>query len=182
MPGGTEFTAMSMGISAKAVAGALFGRAAFLAGVWWILAEGAPSWAFGMLVILFALGASLLIAPPHGHHIRLVGLVRFAVFFLRESLRGGVDVALRALHPRLPLAPALLAYDLRLAPGPARIFMVNVVSLLPGTLSADLSESGLSVHVLDRNLPVQHQLQALEQRVAMLFGVSLSPGKGAHHG
>ena len=101
---------------------------------------------------------------------------------VRESLRGGVDVALRALHPRLPLAPALLAYDLRLAPGLARIFMVNVVSLLPGTLSADLSGSGLSVHVLDRNLPVQHQLQALEQQVAMLFGVSLSAGKGAHHG
>lgn len=161
--------------------GSVAGRAAFLAAVWWALAEGEPSWTFGAPVILLALVASLAISPVRAGRLRAAGLASFAVFFLRESLRSGFDVAWRALHPDMPLAPALLDYKLRLPPGPARVFMVNVVSLLPGTLSAGLSETDLTVHVLDRNLPMRDRLQVLEQYVAALFGVSLAIGRKATH-
>lgn len=97
----------------------------------------------------------------------------FAPFFLVQSLRGGVDVARRALHPRLPLNPCLVRYPLCLEEVPAQVFMANVVSLLPGTLSADLEDSVLTVHALDCALPVTEQLQALESRVARLFGLAV---------
>lgn len=157
-------------------------RATLLAVWWWALADGAPSWTFGAPVILLALVAGLVIAPARARCVSPARLLRFAPFFLRESLRGGIDVARRALHPRLPLAPALLDYRLRLPPGPARLFLVGVVSLLPGTLSADLGESDLTVHVLDRKLPVLHLLQALERQVAALFGVALPTREETPHG
>ncbi len=99
-------------------------------------------------------------------------------FFLINSLLGGADVAWRALHPDLPIAPDLLKYLLRLPPGLPRVFMANTVSLLPGTLSAALDQNILRIHVLDSRRDVLAELEALEQRVARMFGTSLSHSDG----
>jgi multicomponent Na+:H+ antiporter subunit E len=98
-------------------------------------------------------------------------------FFLWESLRGGIDVARRALHPDLPLRPALLRYRTGLAEGAPRIFLVHCVSLLPGTLSAALEGDTLMVQVLDAGAPVEEELAALEARVGRLFASPLGPAQ-----
>jgi hypothetical protein len=48
------------------------------------------------------------------------------------------------------------------------------VSLLPGTLSADLCTDYVTVHSLDDSVAVHKQLAALEVLVADLFGMELS--------
>ncbi|MFO7576367.1 MAG: Na+/H+ antiporter subunit E [Pelovirga sp.] len=143
--------------------------------LWWILTGGGPStWLIGGLTIALVL---VLPAPPlhSSWRLSLPGLVRFIPYFLLQSLRGGLDVARRAFSPRLPLHPALLEYPLSLPPGSARIFLLNSVSLLPGTLSADLQDDCLLVHVLDQQL--DPQLEQLEEHVAALFAL---PAGGAH--
>jgi multicomponent Na+:H+ antiporter subunit E len=143
--------------------------------LWWILTGGDPSsWLIGGLTITLVL---VLMAhqPRPTWHISLPGLVRFIPYFLLQSLRGGIDVARRAFSPRRPLHPALLEYPLRLPPGSARIFLLNSVSLLPGTLSADLQDDCLLVHVLDQQL--DPHLEQLEEHVADLFAL---PAGGAH--
>lgn len=152
-------------------------RASVLAVAWWVLAQGHPDslWV-GVPVIVGAAAASMYLAPPGpASRLRAGALARLAIYFLWHSLRGGVDVALRALNPRLPLAPALLEYPLRLPPGPARVLLANTVSLMPGTLSATLWEDVLCVHVLDRRQPVATELRTLEARVAEAFGLSADP-------
>lgn len=104
---------------------------------------------------------------------RLAGLARFLPFFLEESLRGGADVAARAFHPRLPVLPGTIDYALRLPEGPARVFFVTVLNLLPGTLSAGLRGDVLRVHLLHRGLPARGRIEALETHVADLFGIGL---------
>jgi multisubunit Na+/H+ antiporter MnhE subunit len=47
--------------------------------------------------------------------------------------------------------------------------MADAISLLPGTLSADLAGGRLTIHVLDRNMPVHAELEALEARVAAML-------------
>jgi multicomponent Na+:H+ antiporter subunit E len=69
----------------------------------------------------------------------------------------------------MPLEPAFLDYNLSLPNGAPRLFMANVVSLLPGTLSAELLEGCLKVHVLDVKADVVAELQSLESRVAAVF-------------
>ena len=140
--------------------------------IWWILTDGAaPSWWIGVPAVLLAVTASTALVPPA--HLVWYELLRFVPFFLMRSLLGGADVAKRAFHPGMPIAPDLIEYPLRLPPGLPRVFMANTVSLLPGTLSAALDRSVLKVHVLDRRKGSLAELEAVEQSVARMFGASL---------
>jgi len=146
------------------------------AALWWVLTGGASgSWVIGLPAALAAAAASLLQPPPRRQGIRLAGALRFAPYYLLQSLRGGVDVARRALSPSLPLAPGFVRHTTRLPRGPSRTFFMGVVSLLPGTLSVRMEGDGLIVHVLDTALPTAAALARLESRVADLFE---SPGAG----
>ena len=139
--------------------------------LWWVLAQGDPaSWIVGVPTVLFATLVSLRFSADSPWGWRWNGSLRFIPLFSYLSLKGGLDVAGRALRPTLPLTPALMDYGLRLREGTARVFFTNVVSLLPGTLSADIRGDTLVVHVLDRNLPMAQQLGRLELAVARLFG------------
>ncbi len=148
-------------------------RAVLFALLWWILTEGAmDSWLVGAPVVLFAALVSVLLWPPCAWS--LAGLARFIPFFLWHSLRGGVDVARRVLHPRLLISPGMFDYRLRLPSGLPRVFMANIVSLLPGTLCAELDETCLRVHVLDDSSAFMEELRELEQQVASVFGIELA--------
>lgn len=150
-------------------------RLAVFAFLWWVISEGDPaSWVIGLPVIVLATLLSTNISSPDSARLRLVGIARFFPVFVRQSLAGGVDVARRALSPRLPLHPGTLRYPLRLPPGPARIFFVNTVSLLPGTLSAGLEGNRLTLQAMDVDAPVTDGLTELEGVVGALFGVELA--------
>lgn len=152
-------------------------RAVLFALLWWMLTGGATgAWAVGTPVVLLAALASVLLLPPVAWS--LGGIARFVPFFLWRSLCGGVDVARRALHPRLPISPGLFCYPWRLPPGLPRVFMANTVSLLPGTLSAELGANGLQVHVLNGRKDLSSELEKVEQSVAAVFGISLPAVSG----
>ena len=145
-------------------------RAALFAFFWWALSSGdRESWVVGGPVVLFATASSLLLSHGARHQWRLTGLLSFVPFFLWRSFCGSIDVARRALHPRMLLKPAFMEYSVGLPDGAPRLFMANVVSLLPGTLSVELRGDCLKVHVLDVKAPVFDELQSLESRVADLF-------------
>jgi len=140
--------------------------------IWWILTNGAiGSWPFGLPVVIFATLASVMLMPPLSWSLR--GMVLFIPYFIWHSIRGGVDVAKRAMHPHLPISPGLFEYRFRLPPGLPRVFMANTVSLLPGTLSVELEEEILRIHVLDETGAIDEQLKVLENRLADIFGHEL---------
>jgi len=148
-------------------------RVVFFAFIWWILTDGAmDSWPIGVPTVLLAALVSVMLMPLLSWSLR--GVVLFIPYFLWYSIRGGVDVARRALHPRLPISPGLFDYRFRLPPGLPRIFMANTVSLLPGTLSVELSEEILHVHVLDETNAINEELNRLENRLADIFGLELT--------
>lgn len=146
--------------------------------LWWIVAGSSPGsgWA-GLIAVPLAMLLSLALRPPFGWQLSIFAMLRFAPFFLWQSIHGGLDVARRAFSPRLPLDPGLVQHPLKLPPGTARIFLLNTVSLLPGTLSADLDDDCLVVHCLDTDSSRADDLRRLEARVASLFKLP----HGAHH-
>lgn len=170
---------------ASTVPGRMLLYGLLMALIWWTLTGGdAEAWWFGLPAVMIAALTSAMLSPRGGRRIRIRGLVTFVAFFLLESVRGGIDVALRALHPRLPIAPAFVRYNFRLSEGPGRVFLVNTISLLPGTLSAELRDAEVMVHALDERMPVARNLGALEDRVAALFGLELTnekPGGSLAH-
>ena len=146
-------------------------RALLFALIWWILTEGVTdSWMIGIPVIFFATLASLVLLRSCSWS--LLGIIRFVPFFLWYSLRGGVDVAKRALHPHLPISPVLYDYHWNLPPGMPRVFMANTVSLFPGTLSTELNKDCLRVHVLDQGNNFASELIKIEAHVASVFGLN----------
>lgn len=148
-------------------------RLVFFALMWWILTDGAMgSWPVGLPMVLLSTLVSVMLMPPLSWSLR--GMVFFIPYFLCYSIRGGVDVARRAMHPQLPISPGLVNYRFRLPPGLPRVFMANTVSLLPGTLSVELEDDILCIHVLDETVAIDEELNSLENRLARIFGLELA--------
>ncbi len=147
--------------------------------VWWVLTDGsASSWQIGLPAVVLVAILSLAVDPPST--LTWLEFLRFLPFFFSRSLAGGLDVASRALHPRMPIAPELIEFELRLPRGLARVFMANTVTLMPGTLSAAINGDVLTVHVLNHRDEVREELETVERRVARLFRASLEPSTARH--
>lgn len=143
----------------------------FLALAWFVIAEGRPDVLWGGLVAvpLAWLLRRRLQSPTAHAGLRMARLPGFLGYFLGRSLLAGVAVAGLALQRRPALRPVLLRWPLRLPPGARELFL-STVSLLPGTLSAQLEGDVLLVHALDAG-GAEASLAEAEQRVALLFGI-----------
>lgn len=143
--------------------------------LWWVLSEGdGSSWVFGVPFVVFASVASLRLTPKRDWRLQLVSAVRFGWFFATQSVVGGVDVALRALRPSMPLEPAFVEYPVRLPTEAARVLLANTVSLLPGTLSSGLEGTTLIMHVLDHTQPIVLEVARVEEHIAATMGLEIA--------
>jgi multicomponent Na+:H+ antiporter subunit E len=139
--------------------------------LWWAMSEGQLHHLLPSALIVSATTAtSLLLVPSGTWRFRLAALPRFMLYFFHQSLLGGIDVAGRALHPRLPLRPDLVEYRLELERQVSRVFFVWVVSLLPGTAGVSLEGDVVRIHVLDTGQPQRERLRVLERKIEDLFG------------
>jgi len=140
--------------------------------VLWYTLVGADnaSWIIGIPAVVFVTILSLMLASPTPLNIHLPGLLRFIPFFLYQSFHGGIDVMRRALSFQQLLDPGFVSYTTLLPDGSARIFFVNTISLLPGTLSAELQGNRITIHTLDRGMHIWANIQRLEYHVAALLG------------
>jgi multicomponent Na+:H+ antiporter subunit E len=153
----------------------VFLRRFFWFGVaWWALSEGLwQDWTLLVLSITSAVLVSLVLFPAAQWTWRPAALIAFAPFFLGQTFLGGIDVAQRAFRPALPLHPGFIELPLRLPPGPAAVFFIWTISLLPGSASVQLSGTTLTVHALDIRMPLKEKLRDLERRIANVFGEHL---------
>ena len=146
---------------------------------WLVLAGPEPgSWLIGLPVIVLATLASLKLAPPLSKGIEPVGLLRFLGFFFIESLRGGWDVAMRTMSPRLRIAPGEMTYTSYLPTGVPVVLFAACVSLLPGTLSQRFDGRQLRLHLLDTGTEQEQALRELERRIAAMLQTEQVPSHG----
>lgn len=147
--------------------------------LWWILAGlDALLEPLALLAVLLAGAASL--ALPTGRPLtpRPQAIPGLIVYFLRASFLGGIDIARRALDPKLPIAPDFIEYRADLPHGPPLTLFMAVLSLLPGTLSVRLEGRLLTVHVLDRHGHPEIALRELERRIHAAFEDPRQRGEG----
>ena len=146
---------------------AVTGRTALLTALWWAAAEGRPlTWYLAAPAVLLAVLASLALRPPARWS--PVGFVRFAAFFVAWSIRGGLDVAWRAVRPGPPLRPGFRSFGLHVRHPQTQLVVTRTMSLLPGTLGVRLHGDRLTLHLLDVDLPNERLLRRCERRVAGL--------------
>ena len=161
----------------SAVGSAAWRGAAFFA-LWLVLMPSLKpgDLAIGLAAAAAATWASLRLQPPAAGRLRLARLLALLPHFLWESVRAGIDVALRAVHPRLPLRPGFVECPVDLRPGLGRNTFATITSLMPGSVPSGETERGLVYHCLDLSQPVVEQLQAEERRIAGALAEGHSDG------
>lgn len=144
-----------------------------LALLWWALTEGDTYnlW-FGLVVVIMATVGSIALQPVTGF--RPWYLASVGVFFVRESISGGIDVARRAFSPRMPIDPGFTEVTLRLPEGPARVFLANLLNITPGTVSVELLPGSLRIHMLDIEMPIEQKVREMEVLMGKLFALELA--------
>lgn len=146
-----------------------------LALIWGILTGfRADAVAFGAVAVLAGAALVFLLPTSPGWRLSPAGAVRFALWFARQSVLGAVDVSRRAFSPRMPLHPGFRSYRPALPDGAPRIMFLNTITLLPGTLSAEIAGESVIVHMLDSRADLDGDLKQLETRIAALFALPAS--------
>ena len=158
-------------LSEKPRARAFALRLAVLTVLWWILTDGSGGWAFGVPAAVLITTFSLWQAPPAQLSLRASALPGFALFFVRQSLSAGWDVARRTLSRDMALAPELLRIPVSLPAGAPTWWLMATISLLPGTLSARIDDGNIEIHCLDARTDVTAEVCAAQRRIAVLFGL-----------
>ena len=161
----------------------LFWNAAVSRGIlflifWLALSRGNPAdIPAGLAATAAATWTSLRLLPPRPSHPSPLALATYALRFLGQSIVAGIDVAWRALDPRLPLNPGFVTYRPRLSAESGRRAFCTVASLQPGTLPVGSAQDGtLLIHCLDVNQPVVEQLSEDETLFMRALGEERADG------
>lgn len=143
------------------------------AALWWGLTEGDhQSWVVGGPAVIAATAAAQWLRWGSGCRVRPWAVLRFAAYFLRASIAGGVDVASRAVTMRID--PGVINYSTQLKGEMAQAMFAGVIGLLPGTLTVRLESGQLRVHALLAKPSTEQSLQRLENLIGALFGEAIS--------
>ncbi|HEY2257581.1 MAG TPA: Na+/H+ antiporter subunit E [Variovorax sp.] len=142
-------------------------RALLFALLWAVLMPSAKAadLAVGLIAVALATWTSLRLLPPRAGHVRMAALLAFVPHFLWQSVLAGVDVARRALSPRMRLRPGFIDYRVGFPPGLARNEFASITSLMPGTVPVADEEGHIVIHCLDVGAPVAEQMAAEERRL-----------------
>lgn len=147
----------------------------------WLALTGLDALPLGALTATIAGAFGAWMVPGLPHRWRPLRLFGFTGYFLRTSIAGGLDVAGRALRPQLTIHPTWLRYRLSLPRGQPRTLMISMLSLLPGTLSAELQDDDiLLVHALDGSdaQATRESVTELERKLAWFFSLPEPEGDG----
>jgi multicomponent Na+:H+ antiporter subunit E len=132
--------------------------------VWLILmGPGITDLPAGLVAACAAAWSSLMLWPSGGGF-SVVGILRFILRFVPQSVMAGLSVARIALFPARPLVPGFASYRTQVPAGMARRAFCAVMSLQPGKLPVGVGDDGvLLIHCLDGTGTVAEEVAADEQ-------------------
>jgi multicomponent Na+:H+ antiporter subunit E len=158
-----------------------FVTAIILSAFWLLLTEGEiTSLIVGVFFVALAIFASYRLAQGTektavSPQIKIGQVPKFVLFFLVNSVKGGLATAKIAFSPIQSITPNFVHYPIMsLKKGPSTHLFMNLISLLPGSVSVVREPSGVLVHVLNTGADTISELQKCEVAVCNLFGISRS--------
>lgn len=156
----------------------IFRRLVFFCSIWFVLSKAdLSSWPFAFPTILISTWISLCLVGPEGQLFKPVVLLGYLPLFVWKSIASAFDVMVRVLNPSLPIQPGLVHYHLTLTHEGARVLLANCITMLPGTISAQLNDDHLIIHSLDTSLPVHAIINRLERKIANIFRLEIASGQ-----
>ena len=114
---------------------------------------------------------------PEGEFVVLLGASGSGKSTLLNIL-GGLDVARRAVSPRMRLAPGWIEVPVHLSDG-GRVALGGELSLMPGTLAAGARRGRLLVHLLDTEAGFDRAIPREEGAIAAMMLDDGRPGRAS---
>ena len=151
-----------------------FHKALALFVIWVLLTERYNPIHLGLGAIA-SLGVAYLntdLTRPPDVAIQWLQFLKYAPWLFSRILASGLHLSFLILHPKLPIAPALVRYRTKIGHEPGIVLLGNSVTLTPGTITAEASPHELIVHALDEESLQDLQSGRLEQKVGTLFKAS----------
>lgn len=135
---------------------------------------------YGIVSVLAATALSLALLPPGQPQpkrwpARVWGTIVLAAWFLQQSIRGGIDVARRALTRKVDINPEVVDVVVELPAGPGREVCYLLMNLLPGSMVQRVrtteQQTIAEIHTLSMDLQPEHQWLRLQDRVQQAFQI-----------
>jgi len=78
--------------------------------------------------------------------IRWLYLAIYIPYFFYYCVKANLDVAMRVIHPDVPIRPGIVKVHTSLESDLAKAFLANSITLTPGTLTIDIDGQDLYIH------------------------------------
>jgi multicomponent Na+:H+ antiporter subunit E len=86
-----------------------------------------------------------------------------------QIILANIHVAKMALHPRMPIDPAIIQFETRLTSELALCTLANSITLTPGTITVDIRDGKYFVHALTHVVADDLLSGEMEKRVAFIY-------------
>ena len=73
-------------------------------------------------------------------------MLLYLPYFFYYCMKANLDVAIRVLHPDVPIRPGIVKVRTTLKSEMARTFLANSITLTPGTLTVEVDGDDLYIH------------------------------------
>ncbi len=95
--------------------------------------------------------------------------IAYLPWLIYQIVLANIDVAKRALSPRMPIDPRVVTFKTTLKSDVARTALANSITLTPGTVTIDIVDDVFYVHAIAKE-PADDLLKgAMERKVAHIF-------------
>jgi multicomponent Na+:H+ antiporter subunit E len=97
----------------------------------------------------------------------------FVVFYLSKLLQSNFQMAYVILSPKMKINAGFIEYPVKIKSSAGLLLLSNLISMTPGTLSADIDDNKetLLVHMLSNSSPesILHEIDKIERRIIRLI-------------
>ena len=143
----------------------------------WIFLSGK----FSLILLLSGLISSLLVSYMSNDlligngdiklgFIRTIRFIRFLPWLLWQIVLANIDLALRTLHPKMPINPMLINFKNNLKTDLGMVILANSITLTPGTVTIDVNENEFLVHVISEKAAQSLISGEMQARVKKIEG------------
>lgn len=145
-------------------------RVGIMAVLWLALAAGETgSLLIPLAAIALATVLSFRLLPPGPHGVDLAAVLSFIPYFIGASLRGGADVAHRALSEAHVPEAGIFGFDTRIPDGLPRYLFIGMIGLFPGSIAIGVEGDTIQIHALASRARFEPLIRDLELRIMRIF-------------
>ncbi len=120
-----------------------------------------------ILVIYLSRRMNIIDGESHPLHLSL-SLPVYWVWLSWQILKSNIDVALRIMHPKMPISPRLFKLRNQQTSDLARVIYANSITLTPGTVTTDLTTTDIQIHALSVDGEKELKTGTMASKVASL--------------